>query len=59
MYFDKYAEGKYGAVMSADLKNWKDISAEISFPKGTRHGTVFSISEQPFAQLNKLTGGKQ
>ena len=48
VYFDKYTEGKYGAVMSTDLINWKDISDEINFPKGTRHGTVFSLSTVEF-----------
>lgn len=53
VYFDKYTEGKYGAVMSTDLSNWKDISDEISFPKGTRHGTVFSISKAEFNKFFK------
>ena len=53
VYFDKYTEGKYGAVMSTDLVNWIDISNEISFPKGTRHGTVFSISKAEFYKFFK------
>lgn len=53
VYFDKYTEGKYGALMSTDLSNWKDISDEISFPKGTRHGTVFSISKAEFSKFFK------
>lgn len=48
VYFDKYTQGKYGAVSSMDLKVWKDISDKISFPKGIRHGTVFSIPENDF-----------
>ncbi len=44
VYFDKYTEKKYGAVVSPDLVNWKDISEKVSFPKGTRHGTVLKIS---------------
>lgn len=48
VYFDKYMDGKYGAVTSTDLKTWTDISDKISFPEGTRHGTVFTISEQEF-----------
>jgi len=53
IYFDKYTEGKYGALMSTDLSNWKDISDEISFPKGTRHGSVFSISKVEFSKFFK------
>jgi hypothetical protein len=48
VYFDKYTEHKYGAVTSTDLINWTDISDKISFPKGTRHGTVFTITKAEF-----------
>lgn len=44
VYFDKYTEKKYGAIQSKDLKTWEDISDKIQFPKGTRHGSVFTIS---------------
>lgn len=53
VYFDKYTEHKYGAVTSADLINWTDISDKISFPKGTRHGTVFTITKNELAALIK------
>ncbi|MCH7409353.1 glycoside hydrolase family 43 protein [Belliella sp. DSM 111904] len=51
VYFDKYIEKSMGAVASSDLENWKDISEQISFPKGTRHGSVFKISS---TELQKL-----
>lgn len=51
VYFDKYTEHKYGAVTSTDLVNWTDISDKISFPKGTRHGTVFTITKEEFRKL--------
>lgn len=52
VYFDKYTEHKYGAVQSSDLQHWTDISDKVSFPKGTRHGTVFTITKEEFAKLN-------
>jgi len=52
--FDKYMEHKYGAVVSADLINWKDVSDETSFPDGIRHGTVFKISGNEFNNLQRL-----
>lgn len=55
VYFDKYTQHKYGAVQSADLVNWTDISDKISFPPGTRHGTVFRVSQ---SVLDKLLNGK-
>jgi hypothetical protein len=51
VYFDKYRDHKYGAVISTDLKNWKDISDEISYPKGLRHGTVFKVSKEILDKL--------
>ena len=48
VYFDKYRDHKYGAVSSNDLKNWTDISDQISMPVGIRHGTVFTISKEDF-----------
>jgi len=51
VYFDKYTEHRYGAVQSADLKNWQDISEKISLPRGIRHGSVFRISRAEFNSL--------
>lgn len=54
VYFDKYRNHQMGAVRSADLKNWEDISKQISFPNGTRHGTVFRAPLTLLEQLKKL-----
>ncbi|MGI6457323.1 MAG: glycoside hydrolase family 43 protein [bacterium] len=43
VYFDKYTEHTYGAVRSTDLQNWEDISDQIEFPTGARHGTVLKV----------------
>lgn len=51
VYFDKYIDHKYGAVTSTDLESWEDISDTISFPEGTRHGTVFAITQKEFEQF--------
>ncbi|WP_315817768.1 glycoside hydrolase family 43 protein [Paraflavitalea speifideaquila] len=51
VYFDKYTEHKYGAIISTDLKTWTDISDKITFPKGLRHGTVLTITQEEFARL--------
>ncbi|MBP9746016.1 MAG: glycosyl hydrolase, partial [Saprospiraceae bacterium] len=53
VYFDKYTEHKYGAVTSNDLIHWTDISEKVSFPGGTRHGTVFMITQEEFKRLPK------
>ena len=54
VYFDKYTEGKMGAITSPDLKTWTDISGKITFPAGVRHGTVFKVTRQEYEKLKKL-----
>jgi len=54
VYFDKYTLHTYGAVSSTDLIKWTDISDKIIFPKGMRHGTVFTISRAEFQKLQSL-----
>ena len=51
VYFDQYTEHKMGAVLSTDLKNWTDISDQLSFPEGTRHGSVFRVKEPVWKKL--------
>jgi len=43
-----------GLVISDDLKNWKDVSDEVSFPEGTRHGTIFEVSREILDKLLEL-----
>ncbi|TCD05671.1 glycosyl hydrolase [Pedobacter frigidisoli] len=51
VYFDKYRDHKYGAILSSDLKNWTDISDKISLPKGLRHGTILNITQKELKKL--------
>ncbi len=55
VYFDKYTEHKYGAVRSKNMVDWEDVSDQVSFPKGLRHGTAFKVKKQI---LEKLQQGK-
>ena len=54
VYFDKYRKHTMGAVRSKDLKIWEDISDKVKFPEGTRHGTVFKVSEKVLKKLQNL-----
>jgi beta-xylosidase len=55
VYFDKYMNQTMGAVRSKDLKKWEDISEQISFPEGTRHGTVFKVTRELLEKLKSRT----
>lgn len=54
VYFDKYTQGRYGAAASKDLKEWQDISDQVQFPRGTRHGTSFAVSRDVFEKLKAV-----
>ncbi len=44
IYFDAYSNGYMGALASDDMVIWTNISSQVSFPSGTRHGTVFRVT---------------
>ena len=52
VYFDKYRDGRYGAVRSIDHGHtWTDVSDQVHFPRGTRHGTAFRVDERVLQTL--------
>ncbi len=51
VFFDMYTKHRMGAVKSTDLTEWEDISDQVRFPEGTRHGTVFKVRESILENL--------
>jgi PelA/Pel-15E family pectate lyase len=51
VYFDMYRDHRYGAVKSADLKNWETVTDKLLMPAGARHGSVFTVSDEVLARL--------
>lgn len=51
VYFDKYRNHTYGAVRTKDRVNWEDVSDSVSFPKGIRHGTAFTVNKEVLDHL--------
>ena len=43
IYFDAYRDKQYGAVKTRDFRNFTDISSQVSFPEGHKHGTAFRV----------------
>lgn len=55
VFYDHYTKPQhFGAVMSTDMKNWRDITPDISFPRGSRHGTVLRVPGK-YVQLLSTT----
>lgn len=51
LYFDSYTQHHYSALVSTDLRDWKDVTRELSMPKGIRHGTAFKVSGEIVKKL--------
>ena len=43
IYFDSYRAKRYGAIKTRDFRTFIDISAEVSFPEGHKHGTAIKV----------------
>ncbi len=54
LFFDGYTRHRMEGQVSSDLKNWTDITAKLKFPAGTRHGTVFKVSNEVLNNLKKV-----
>lgn len=51
IYFDAYRGKYYGAVRTRDFKSFTDVTSEISFPPGHKHGTAFQVPREIFNGL--------
>lgn len=55
IYYDRYSRKRYyGALRSHDLRHWEDVSQEMRFPPGHKHGTVFRVSRAILERLMAL-----
>ena len=56
IYWDKYRDKKYGAVRTKSLNKpeWEDVSSQIQFPSGVRHGTAFKVNDNILLDLQKV-----
>jgi hypothetical protein len=43
IYFDAYRQGVYGAAKTGDFKSFTDVTPQVSFPRGHKHGTVLQV----------------
>lgn len=55
VYFDQYTAHKMGTIQSSDLEKWTDISDQIHFPEGTRHGSVFKVKQSVLDKLKTVS----
>jgi hypothetical protein len=53
VYYDVYRDKHYGASRSRDLKTWEDVTAQMTFVPGMRHGTVIAVTDDVVARLRE------
>jgi beta-xylosidase len=56
VYYDAYTRHRYEGAKSKDLLQWQDITESLSFPAGTKHGTVFPVPVEVLDNLTKPAG---
>jgi hypothetical protein len=56
IYFDPYREQHYGAAKTRDFKTFTDITREMSFPEGHKHGTALRVPQEILEGLLKSHG---
>ncbi|MDB4582195.1 glycoside hydrolase family 43 protein [Draconibacterium sp.] len=59
IYYDAYRKKTYSTHKTSDFKTYTDISDEVTFPKGHKHGTVFSAKESILNNLIQLAEQKK
>ena len=53
VYYDVYRDKHYAASRSRDLKTWEDVTAQMTFVPGMRHGTVIAVTDDIVARLRE------
>jgi hypothetical protein len=53
VYFDCYMKHHYGAMRTKDFKDWENVTEKLKVPKGMRHGTTFTASNDILEKLLK------
>lgn len=54
IYYDAYRAGIYGAAKTRDFTTFTDITKEVSFPEGHKHGTVLRVARKELDYLLRV-----
>ena len=55
IYFDSYGTKSYGAVRTRDFVSFTNVTSEMTFPEGLKHGTVFIATKKDLDYLWKVS----
>ncbi len=54
IYYDAYGSKTYGAARTRDFKTFSDVTSEMTFPPGLKHGTAFVATKKDLDYLFKV-----
>ncbi len=54
VYYDAYGNKSYGAAKTRDFKTFTDVTREMTFPVGLKHGTAFVATKKDLDYLFKV-----
>jgi len=55
IYYDRYREKKYGAMRTANFKNFTDITDQVIVPVGHKHGTIVMTDDATLERLKQAS----
>jgi alpha-L-fucosidase len=55
IYFDSYGKKSYGAVRTRDFQTFTNVTSEMTFPEGLKHGTIFTATKKDLDYLWKVS----
>jgi hypothetical protein len=53
-FYQPQNNSSYGALRSRDFAQWEDVSSQMSFPQGMKHGSVMRIPDLELEALQKI-----
>lgn len=54
IYYDAYRDYTYNAAKTRDFQSFTDISDQVAFPEGHKHGTAIKITRKELAYLLRV-----
>ena len=54
IYYESYQEKHYTAMKTRDFKTFTDVTSEMAFPEGLKHGTAFKATRKDLDYLFKV-----
>lgn len=55
IYYDRYQQKDFGAVLTTDFKHFEDISHQVRIPELHKHGTIIKVPKKTVSRIIKAS----